>query len=99
MITEAAHILYVIAKMLIATQFLKWKRNVYLSGCLVLCFKQGCGSVTWTKKKKLHPGFEKCWHCTEVLKKKKTNKMFGPGMCNFFIVKWKEQAAANRKLY
>lgn len=55
---------------------LEMKKNIstYISGCLVLCFKQSCcGSVTWIMDKKC-PGFEKCWYCTEVLKKKKQIK-------------------------
>lgn len=73
-IWEAAHSrLYVIAKMLIATHFLKWRNHipVWLC-CVVLKAGLSCGSIAWiTDKKKLFffPGLEKCWYCTQVLEK------------------------------
>lgn len=94
---EAAHI-YLIAKMLIATHFLKWKKEkkmIYMSGCLVLCFKQGCcGSVSWIMDKKMISRFSKIlvlYRCSKK-KKKKQIKCSVLVCVNFF---WRE--TVNRK--
>lgn len=73
-IREAAHCrLYVIAKMLIATHFLKWRNHipVWLC-CVVLEAGLFCGSVAWISDKNDYcQVIEKCWYCTDVLENNK----------------------------
>lgn len=65
--------IYVIAKMLIATCFLKWKQRDHIPVwlcCVVLKAGFFCGSITpGLLTKVIVSRSWKCWYCTEVLEK------------------------------